>query len=242
MRFNDSSLVRQLAAFVPPAAAAPDPGLAQRVAQWLNVADAITLHAAHNALAQLALAPKAAKAVNGTKAGTGAVPPTAAALRQALERTRQTLQASITRRERTLDTEYPLYHQRYQDQQRRMDMSLEALRDHVRQSLAQSSPRLAQLAALDQMLGQMLAPREQRLLAGVPGFLKTRYHQLRTQHQRDTADADALVPVLPQAPWLAQFANEFEQTLLAELELRLQPILGLLEAFSHEPTATPDLT
>lgn len=236
MRFNDSLLVRHLSTLAPPAAAPADPGVAQRVAQWLNVADAITLHAAHQSLAQ---GPAQALPVRGK------APATPASLQQALERTRHTLRASITRREKTLDTEYPLYHQRYQDEQRRMEMSVQALREHVRQGLlAQSDPRLAQLVAMDTMLGQMLLPREQRLLAGVPGFLKTRYHQLRAQHQPSPADgpAQALVPVNPQAAWLAQFVNEFEQTLLAELDLRLQPVLGLLEALGHEPVATPDPT
>ncbi|MBQ0933863.1 DUF3348 family protein [Ideonella paludis] len=228
MRFNDSLLVRHLASLAPgvPAPAPADPGVAQRMAQWLNVADAITLHAAQQSVAQTPTLPKAQQ---------GKV--AAADLQQALERTRHTLRASITRREKTLDTEYPLYHQRYQDEQRRMEMSVQALREHVRQGLlAQSSPRLAQLVAMDTLLGQMLAAREQRLLAGVPSFLKTRYQQLRTQHQPAAADgpAQALVPVHPQAAWLAQFVNEFEQTLLAELDLRLQPILGLLEALAQE--------
>lgn len=235
MRFNDSLLVRHLATLAPPAPAPADPGVAQRVAQWLNVADAITLHAAHQSLAQVPTPPKPQR---------GKAPVTPASLQQALERTRQTLRASIARREKTLDTEYPLYHQRYQDEQRRMEMSVQALREHVRQGLlAQSSPRLAQLVALDTLLGQMLAPREQRLLAGVPGFLKTRYQHLRAEHQPKTPQFDGrLAPVHPQAAWLAQFVNEFEQTLLAELDLRLQPILGMLEALSHEPLATPDPT
>lgn len=194
------------------------------MAQWLNVADAITLHAAHQSVAQPPVPTQPLKAKT---------PATPASLQQALERTRQTLRASITRREKTLDTEYPLYHQRYQDEQRRMEMSVQALREHVRQGLlAQCDPRLAQLVAMDTLLGQMLAPREQRLLAGVPAVLRIRYQQLRDQHQRTDADGSgqALPPVHPQDAWLAQFVTEFEQTLLAELDLRLQPVLGLLEA------------
>ncbi len=222
--FNRSSLVRQLAGFMP--AGAPEPAeaprqdLAERLGQWLNVADAITLHAAHPSIAAVGAQATARPVRASARRDTAA-----RALQAELQRVRATLVKSITARDaghtpdpNDLDTEYALYHQRYQDQQRRMEMSVDALREHARQTLAQASPRLAQLAALDAVLDQMLGGREQRLLAGVPAFLKARFRQLRH------------APDAPEDRDLATFAAEFEQTLLAELDLRLQPVLGLIEA------------
>ncbi|MBU4518864.1 MAG: DUF3348 domain-containing protein, partial [Gammaproteobacteria bacterium] len=112
---------------------------------------------------------------------------------------------------------------RYQDQQRRLEMSVDALREHVRQTLAKGPPRLAQLAALDAVLGEMLGGREQRLLNNVPAFLKLRFTELRRQ------------PLTAENNWLATFNTELEQTLLAELDHRLQPVAGMIESISHEP-------
>ena len=40
-------------------------------------------------------------------------------------------------------------------------------------------------------------------------------------------------PAQPQPAWLVQLAAEFEQALLAELDLRLQPIAGMADALEH---------
>ena len=94
---------------------------------------------------------------------------------------------------------------------------------HLRQTLAATSPKLAQLATLDAALDQMLGGREQRLLNNVPAFLKLRFTELRRQ------------PLTAENNWLATFNTELEQTLLAELDHRLQPVAGMIEAISHEP-------
>jgi hypothetical protein len=118
------------------------------------------------------------------------------------------------------DAEFAPHHQRYLDHQRRMEMAIDALRSHLRQTLTQTSTRLAQLAALDAVLDRMLGGREQKLLAGVPAFLKTRFQHLRK------ADPEG---------WPPLFEHDFQQTLHAELELRLQPATGLVDALTHEP-------
>ena len=105
-----------------------------------------------------------------------------------------------------------------------MELSVEALRGHVRQALAQATPELAQLAALDAAMEPLLAGREQRLLGSLPAFLKARFVALRQQA------ADLSDPAPDNLRWLQTFANEFEQTLLAELDLRLQPVIGLIES------------
>jgi uncharacterized lipoprotein YmbA len=224
-----AALVRQLAGFLPAGAAAPGDAarqdVAERLGQWLHVADAISLSSAHAAIA--AAGRQAARA-------NGRPDTSAAALQAELERVRAVLSQSITTRDTRhqpdpddLDTEFTFCLQRYQDQQRRMEMSVDALRGHVRQTLAQGTPRLAQLAALDAALGEMLGGREQRLLVGLPNFLRARFMTLRQAAAASDTPHDLR--------WLLGFNTELEQTLLAELEHRLQPVVGMIEAMTHEP-------
>lgn len=215
-------LVRQLARWSP----APDQGLQQNLAdclgQWLGVRQAIALHTA--------LAAAATVSATGVQPPP---PPDAPALRDALlaelQRVRAVLTQSIGHRDpahrpdpQNPGTSLALLHQRQSDQQRRMDMAVNALRDHVRQRLVRASPALAQLAALDAQMQALLAMREQRLLAGLSALLKARWAGLC--HEVAAPDG----PQYQQR--LQAFEDDFEQLLLAELDLRLQPVMGLIEA------------
>ncbi len=225
--FHRTALVRQLAGYLPAQPDTPRQDLAERLGGWLDVRDAIALHAAHQAppgfsahqappdlaahQAPPALAPR--RAANG--AGV-------ADLQAALQRLRATLRQGISAPPALPvepgDSAFAPHHQRCLDLQRRMETAIEAFRAHVRQALAKASPRLARLAALDATLDRLLAGREQRLLSGVPAFLKARFEQLRQTHPDD---------------WPEPFEQELQQALAAELELRLQPVTGLIEALAQ---------
>lgn len=210
-------LVRQLAAGLPASDDPPRQDLAERLGDWLNVRDAIALNAAHQALPRAAVQrPTAAR-----PAGPG--------LRAALQALRATLEQGIAAPPALpllpTDTHFAPTHQRWLAQQRRMETAIDALRQHARKVLAATSPALAQLALLDAALEQWLGGREQRLLAEVPHGLKPRFEQLR-QQQPDT--------------WPAAFEAELQSALRAELELRLQPLTGLIEAF-EQAHPTPDV-
>lgn len=211
--FNRSPLVRQLAAWWPAEPEAePRQDIGERLGAWLNVADAIDLHAAHQHLPRI-------RTVRGAGPAVDAV-----AARAELERVRATLWQSIATPPihpvHAADAEFAPHHQRYLDQQRRMELAIDALREHLRQVLTRTSTRLAQLAALDAVWDRMLGGREQKLLAGVPAHLKARLQDLRR------AEPDG---------WPPLFEHDFQQTLRAELELRLQPATGLVEALTQEP-------
>lgn len=207
--FNRTALLRQLAGWLPAPADAPRQDMAERLGEWLNVADAIALHSAHQALPSVTTRrATASKSVADAQAE--------------LQRVRATLTQAITTPPQpptdASDTAFAPCHQRCQDQQRRMEMAVDALRDHLRQTLAAASPRLAQLAALDAMLEKMFGGREQKQLSCVPAFLKARFEQLRHAHPDD---------------WPARFEQDVQQTLLAELDLRLQPAVGMVEALGQ---------
>lgn len=181
--------------------------MAERLGEWLNVADAIALNSAHQALPAVARAPRPAARKSATD------------MQAEVQRVRHTLTQAISTPlhppTEATDTAFAPHHQRCLDQQRRMEMSIDALRDHLRQTLSATSPRLAQLAVLDATLDQMFGGREQKVLAGLPAFLKARFEQLRQ------AQPDA---------WPPLFEQDFQQALMAELDLRLQPVVGMIEA------------
>jgi hypothetical protein len=122
-----------------------------------------------------------------------------------------------------------------------------ALRDHVRQSVARVSARLRQLAVLDASLEELMAAREQALLPTTALLLERRFLQLRAAHRQVneiTEEAGALDSGLRgndgggRPGWLATFANDWRNALLAELELRLEPVAGLVDALRNEPLSS----
>lgn len=102
--------------------------------------------------------------------------------------------------------------------QQAMDAATGSLRAQLRAAVSRLSPGLAQLAALDAAMAGALAPREQAQLALMPALLEKHFNRLR----QDAADT------LPAGAWLARFRQDMRALLRAELDLRLQPALGLL--------------
>ena len=118
-----------------------------------------------------------------------------------------------------------------------MALRVEALRGHVRHAVAAASPRLAPLAAMDAVLEQMFGAREQKLMGTVPVVLERRFEQLRTAHQLEldaTQQPDDPAASRQPGGWQHRFGKELEAALLAELEVRLQPVMGMMEALSNE--------
>ncbi len=123
------------------------------------------------------------------------------------------------------------------NQQRAMAQRLASLREGVRKALTARTPELARLAALDAVLEQALAEPERQKLAVLPSMLVRRVALLRAAEP----DGDA---VWPFKGWRQSLWAELQQVLQAELDLRLQPLLGLLEALHPDweagsPTARP---
>ena len=76
----------------------------------------------------------------------------------------------------------------------------------------------AGLAAVDAVMENMLAEREQMLLARLPTLLETHFERQRRAH------ADLA--------WMPRFRADMQQLALAELQLRLQPVRGLIDTLS----------
>jgi hypothetical protein len=203
--FGSSRLVRQLAPWAQPGAEPPAADFAERLSLWLGAFDAIRLQAAHQAMRSIPAAGAPARAARAPD------------LAEDLRRVRSVLAKAIAQPVDTSTAGYAPWQQRHLELQRQMEMMIGPVREHARQALGRRSPRLRKLAVLDAAMEQMLAPREQALRPKAVAVLKRRHAQLA---------AEGAAPDL--------FASEWRQALLAELDLRLEPVAGLAEALRND--------
>jgi hypothetical protein len=123
---------------------------------------------------------------------------------------------------------YAPYLRFYHGQQRMLEAKVQNLHLQVRDAAAMLSPRLAQLCFLDAALGDTLAAHARNAFSYTPRLLELRFRKLLEQYrQQAIGDGSALTPW---ARWQQQFQRELRDMLLAELEARLLPTLGLVEA------------
>ncbi|HYG44079.1 MAG TPA: DUF3348 domain-containing protein [Bordetella sp.] len=138
---------------------------------------------------------------------------------------------------------YATYRQRYRAIQQTMESSIAKLRARLRALLAAQTPAMARLAMVDAIMERSLSLHERRLLSTIPGMLEGHFERLRLAAQ-DTPEAAAPAAAASAAaapaaaapstgalaPWLATFRADMRSVLRAELDIRLQPIEGLLAA------------
>jgi len=225
--FHSSRLVRILSNLAVVEPIEPGIAFAQKLGQWVGITDAISLHAAHTAI------PTGKLSVTPSGAGV--------AISEEFARMRSALEDSIKKRGLPVDvgTVYEPYRRYYLAHQRDMDLKVRSWRTKVREVLMKASPALTQLAALDAALDGILVARESKLLSTVPSLLEKRFEQLLKAHQQrlmQTNQADHPDFWMKPGGWLARFCNEIQTVLLAELDVRLQPTVGLLEALHNEKT------
>ena len=243
--FHSSKLIRCLADLAMVDAAPPGNDFAEKLGLWVHFTDAIILSALHNdSMANSMASPPEmrSEAQSDARVAAGVE----------FDRIRASLVNSITKScspnlgktyielpvpnlELPMDlaAAYAPYRRFYDAHQRDMELSIQALRVNVREALAKASPTLKKLADLDAAIEGILRDRESKLLSTVPVLLKKRFDQLFKAHQQiliDTQQADNPACWTQVGAWLSRFCNELQTLLLAELEFRLQPTLGLIEA------------
>lgn len=239
--FGSSRLVRLLGDLAIVDAEPSRQDFAERLSLWLDGFDAVTLDAAHQSV----------RAVNEDRpARFGPVAP--AALQTQVHRVRAALVKAILANHRgqngpgvpnpwlpagapsatvaETDVPFTTYRQHYLELQRHMASQVGTLRAALRQALSGASPSLRQLAALDAVWEQVLGERMQKQLASVPRLLERRFENLRGATQQPD-------PALGHPPggWLDTFDKDMRQVLLAEMEMRLEPVIGLLDALMNTP-------
>jgi hypothetical protein len=228
--FSGPALVRLLARLADLDVQQPGSSLSDRLSQWLGWTDAIALS---TALASDAPATVAARTVPADD-------------EHACKTLRARLAKDITRDERrelaargrhrfapqTVAEEPPAdfadYRQRYLSLQQTMETDIGELRGRLRAAISARSPDMARLAVVDAVMEQALGARERSLLAQVPMLLGQHFERLKRAHAaREDASAES---------WIEPFRRDMQSVLLAELEVRFQPVEGLLAALR-----TPDV-
>lgn len=212
-RLSSLTLVHLLQQWVPVEGASGRLDAAQRLGEWLNAFDSVKLDAALQTIASYgAQARQKGQAVHAS--------PLAALCQQIKADLADLIAHKVASvGDTTAEQGYGPHLQRYGELQKQMASKVAACREQVRQALGKGSPALRQLAALDGVMAQLLGEREQKLLMAVPVYLERRFEHWRQQ------PADASLP---------GFQHDMKQMLLAELHVRLQPVLGLIEAVQHE--------
>ena len=206
--FTGSALIRLLARLTDIEVPEPKQAFADRLSQWLGWTDAISLSAALNG-GPVTASPGARTSGNAEE--------------REFTRVRTALANTIAEdmRSAPMDTtaDFTAYRRRYLARQQAMETSIGPLRGRLRATLAARSPAMSRLAAVDVVMEQVLSAQEHRLLATVPALLEKHFERLR---QTDNE-------VEPGA-WLNVFRKDMQDVLLAEMEIRFQPVEGLLEA------------
>lgn len=244
--FSGPTLIRSLARLTDSDVSEPAQTLSQRLSEWLDWTDAIALSSAI-----------AGGGVSvSTVAGTQSVD-TANACESECHRVRSTLVQAIVgdsvlapvrlnehRRPAKLAhgpqpndatddaVDYALFRQRCLALQQAMETSIGNLRSRLRVMLAARSPSMARLATVDAAMERALGTREQSLLSGVSVALREHFERLReTAHEQSAqAQAEGRSAATQPGAWLEVFRKDMQSVLLAELDLRFQPVEGLLAA------------
>lgn len=243
--FHSSKLIRCLADLGIVEALDSGNAFAEQLGGWIHFADAITLSAVHGDGAPITIPAGSLPALPGTGH---------AGLATALQRLQASLTQSIAKsfsskpgnaHVKLPDIEiataadqpaYLPYRRFYEAHQRDMELRIQPLRSDVREALAIRSPALKKLADLDATLDKILRPREGKLLARIPLLLKPHFDQLFKEHQQNrigNEQVDEPAGWMRPGGWLARFCDDMQALLLAELDFRLQPTMGLIEAYKQ---------
>ena len=199
------TFIRLLARLTEAELAPSGPSLPDRLGQWLDWKHALALAAALDA--------RPAEA-----AGEAGAPDD---LHAECARAREVLAAAINDAPllspaTPAEPDYAAFRQLCLNRQRATQAAVGRLRGKLRDALA-ASPGMGQLAEVDAAMEVAITPREHTLLAKVPDLLGQRFERLRTVGDASTT-------------WLDSFRRDMRSVLLAELDLRFQPVDALLAA------------
>ena len=238
--FNSSSLVRLLASLDITPVADKAPTFAESLSHWVAWTDAISLSTALGA-----------GATAGTEHVQAGLPARVDAVVAQLRRLRKDLTESVANdsilsganwgKSRSASTgevnagneadfDFAAYRRSFSAQQRTMEERIGELRAAARAVASDHSPALRQLAALDAAMDSALGVHQRRVTANLPVLLEKRFKGGRPALQATpTRQADAPASVTGQKP-PAGYGHTLQAVLLAEMEVRLLPVEGMIDA------------
>ncbi|MGT2475860.1 DUF3348 domain-containing protein [Paraburkholderia terrae] len=238
------TLVRLLARLTAADVPASSQSLSDQLSQWLGWTDAIALSTALNS---------APPAVASGARGAGSVEHECARVRASLadaiagdsmlapRRRRSAAQAHAQNAQQPeAEANYADFRQCYLALQQSMETRIGSLRGRLRSMVAAQTSEMTRLAVVDAIMERSLGARERSLFGAVPGLLSGHFERLRqaAQDERDALDAvaatatsaESQVAAARPGAWLDVFRKDMQSVLLAELDIRFQPVEGLLAA------------
>ncbi len=131
------------------------------------------------------------------------------------------------------EADYANFRQRYLSLQHTMETAVGNLRSRLRGMVAARNGEWTRLAVVDAIMDRALLPKERALLGAIPKLLQGHFERLRqaeAQALAEAGDDGAEAPAAAAGAWLETFRKDMRSVLLAELDVRLQPVEGLLAA------------
>ncbi len=121
--------------------------------------------------------------------------------------------------------------------QRRVVAASRQLRDKTRKVMKEYNQNLARLAELDSAFDHAMAGYTSQCFSHIPKVLEQRFQALAPA-PKDLSELSDETGIAPE-DWLHRYCEEAQNLLLAELDVRLEPVLGLLEACHNEVANSP---
>lgn len=140
-------------------------------------------------------------------------------------------------------TVYEPYRKFYLNRQNGLEMKVEHLRSIIRDSISGISPSLAKLARIDQALSASISDVSGEIFAMIPKLLEKRFFHLMDIHRPEFPENPEVTDFeqwMKPGGWISVFCNEMREILLAELEVRLQPVAGMIDSLPE--IMTPNRT
>jgi hypothetical protein len=234
--FSGPTLIRLLARLADVEVTESGQALSDRLSQWIHWTDAIALSTALNGNLP-AITPGAQAVGSAEETECGRVRSALAnaivgGSRSAVAKRHGSVQTSAHAAPMDDAIDYPAFRQTYLSMQQTMETGIANLRGRLRAKLSGTTPAMSRLAEVDAVMERALSPRERSLLATVPGLLGGHFERLRKAEQEMLANSQASddAPKSKPGAWLNAFRKDMQSVLLAELDLRFQPVEGLLAA------------
>ena len=234
--FSGPTLIRLLARLADVDVTESRQSLSDRLSQWLHWTDAIALSTALNgnppAVPSGAQALGSAEETECARVRSTLVNAIVGGSASAAAKRHGPAQMSSHGASMDAAVDYAAFRQIYTSMQQTMETGIGNLRGRLRAKLSSRTPEMSRLAEVDVVMERALSPRERNLLATVPALLGGHFERLRKAEPETLADAQASedAPMVAPGAWLNVFRKDMQSVLLAELDLRFQPVEGLLAA------------
>lgn len=231
---NGSRLIRLLSELAAPDIDPTHDHFSEKLGQLIDMADSIKLSDVHSKIRRLKFEPSGKSSSSLTEEFLRVRSAMVHAVMQSFSPQPKPMGVHLPEP----SSEFEPYHRFYAAHQRAFEFKIQQQQVQVRDAVKGLSIELAKLAALDETMGETLLPKTRKFFSITPKLLQRRFESLLDSHKQWVAEnepeEDGPILWLSRGRWLDVFYRDMQGVLLAELEARLLPILGLLEAVNEQ--------